>query len=452
MELLPTSEEPSVRAASFWRDPRAWFRRKNLGHGYWVFFSAAFFYDAGFSIYFFLFNLYLFDRGFNERTMGWIGGAMTVGSLVGTLPVGALARRIALRPLLAMIFVASAATNALRTVWVWEPAQIGLAFLTGLAMCGWGVCYLPAVARLTNERNRTSGFSLIFSVSIGTAMLGGVVCGYLRQWLGMAGIAMQAADVKRLILLVSCGIVLLGLIPVLGLRVPSQIGEKAKTKIDPERGKWLRAWKLRPFLLRFLPSMALWSAVLAAFTPFGNIYLARDLHISMAKIGLIFSAVQVVQFCMGLATPVVFRTLGLANGIAVIQIAAAVVLGSLAGVTNGKLAVALYLTFAAAQWMSLPGLYNLLMNETPDGDRSTASALMMFFNALAGSVATAAAGVLFTRFGYPRVLLGLAIVALAVALLLRFLIAPREASPDDDHDSGCSTLAAPSSCQAEVLL
>jgi predicted MFS family arabinose efflux permease len=126
------------------------------------------------------------------------------------------------------------------------------------------------------------------------------------------------------------------------------------------------------------------------------------------------------------------------------------VLGLLAGVTNGKLAVALYLTFAAAQWMTLPGLYNLLMNETPDGDRSTAAALMMFFNSLAGSVATAAAGVLFARFGYPRVLLGLAIVALAVALLLRLLIAPRDTSFYDDQDSGCSTLAAPSSCQAEV--
>jgi predicted MFS family arabinose efflux permease len=450
MDLLPSSEKPSVRGDSLWTNPRAWFRSKNLGRGYWVFFSAAFFYDAGFSIYFFLFNLYLFDRGFNERTMGWIGGAMTAGTLVGTLPVGALARRIALRPLLAMIFVASAATNALRTVWVWEPAQIGLAFLAGLAMCGWGVCYLPAIARLTNERNRASGFGLIFSVSVGTAMLGGIVCGYLRQWLGMAGIAMQAAEVKRMILLVSCGIVLLGLVPVLRLRVQSPIGEEAKTRIRPERRNWLREWNLRPFLLRFLPSMALWSAVLAAFTPFGNIYLASDLHISMAKIGLIFSAVQVVQFLMGLATPFVFRALGLANGIAAVQIAAALVLALLAGVTNGKLAVALYLTFAAAQWMSLPGLYNLLMNETPDSDRSTASALMMFFNALAGSVATATAGVLFTRFGYPRVLLGLAILALAVALLLRLLIAPREDSPHDDHDSGRSTLAAPSSCQAEV--
>jgi MFS family permease len=449
MELSP-SEEPLGQAAALWRNPRAWFRMKNLGHGYWAFFSAAFFYDAGFSIYFFLFNLYLFDRGFNERTMGWIGGAMTLGSLVGTLPAGALARRIGLRPLLAIVFIASPATNALRAVWVWEPAQIGLAFLAGLAMSGWGVCYLPAVARLTNERNRASGFSLIFSVSIGTGVLGGIVSGYLRQWLGMAGIAMQAAEAKRLILLVSCGIALLGLIPVFRLRVPSPPKEGAASNIEPERRKWLRAWKLPPFLLRFLLSMALWSAVLAAFTPFGNIYLTRDLHISMAKIGLIFSAVQVVELCMVLVTPVVFRALGLLNGIAVTQITAAVVLGSLAVVTNGKLAVALYLTYAAAEWMSSPGLYNLLMNETPDGDRSTAAALMMFCNALAGSAATAAAGVLFTRFGYPRVLLGLAVVALATALLLRFLISPRDASFHDGHDSGRSTPTASCSCQAEV--
>jgi MFS family permease len=421
MELL-LDPAPDAAAVSFWKHPAAWLQEKNLSRSYWVFFSAAFFFDAGFSVYFFLFNLYLLDYRFNERAMGWIGGAMTLGSVIGTLPAGALAQRIGLRPLLIILFVTAPLVNAMRAVWVWEPAQIGLALLAGLAMSSWGVCFLPGVARLTAERNRAAGFSLIFSASVGTSMLGGIVCGYLRQWLGVAGFAMQPAQVKRFILLVSCGIAFLGLIPVLCLRIPSRLKEQTTLDIQSGRWSWLRAWKLNPFLWRFLPLMALWSAVLAAFNPFANVYLSRELHIQMTRIGLIFSAVQVLQLFMGLLTPFVLRTLGLVRGIAVTQILAAVTLALMAGARDAQLCVALYLTFSAAQWMSSPGLYNLLMNETPDGERSTAAAMTLFCNALVASVATAGAGVLLTRFGYPPVLFSLAAVALAIALLFRFLL------------------------------
>jgi MFS family permease len=426
MEVLLDPARRSATRVSIWKDPSAWLREKNLSRGYWVFFAAAFFFDAGFSIYFFLFNLYLLDCHFNERAMGWIGGAMTLGTLLGTLPAGTLTQKIGVRPLLIGLFISAPIINAARAVWVWEPAQIGLAFLTGLSMCSWGVCFLPAVARLTTEKSRTAGFSLIFSVGVGTSMLGGIVCGYLRQWLGMVGIAMQPVDVKRLILLASCGVVLAGLIPVLRLRMPAQAEEEVVANTEPERKNWLRRWSLRPFLVRFLPLMALWSAVLAAFTPFANVYLERNLRVPMTQIGLIFSTVQVIQLCMGLITPIVFRALGLMNGIAVTQVGAAAMLGCLAIATNQKLSILLYLTFSAAQWMSAPGLYNLLMDETPDKERGTAAALTMFWNALLASAATAGAGVLLTRFGYPPVLLGLAVMALTIAVLLRFLISPQQ--------------------------
>jgi MFS family permease len=415
----PALEE---RAALLWRDPREWIREKNLGRGYWVFFSTAFFYDAGFSIYFFLFNLYLLDCGFNERAMGWIGGAFMLGSVAGTLPAGVPARRFGVRPMLLALFVAAPLLNAVRAVWMWEPAQIGLAFLAGLVMCSWGVCFLPAVARLTGKSNRAAGFSLIFSVSVGTSMLGGIVCGYLREWLAKAGIAMQPAEVKRLILLFSCAVVLAGLIPALRLRVPEPAAKKSETDNQS-------AWPFRnlhPFLVRFLPLMGLWAAVLAAFTPFANVYLERHLHISMARIGIVFTAVQLVQFSMGVVTPYLFRRIGLMNGIVLTQMAAALVLAALAGAHSQALAVALYMTFSAAQWASSPGLYNLLMNETPDGERSSAAAMTMFANALSGAAATSLAGALFTRFGYPPVLLGLALMAAGVCLLFRFLVPCKE--------------------------
>lgn len=421
MELLLQPSSDPGKTLSFWSDPSAWLREKNLSRDFWVFFTAAFFYDAGFAVYVFLFNLYLLDCGFRERAIGLVGGAMTLGSLLGTLPAGVLVRKLGLRRILVFCFVAAPTMSAMRTLWMWEGAQIALAFLGGLAMSAWGVCFLTSVGRLTNEKNRASAFSLIFSVSIGTSALGGLACGYLPKWLIMAGITMRAADLKRLILLVACGVAFVGLAPVLRLRVPSQSGEEASVEVGPSRN-WFRQWRLDPFLVRFLPLMALWCAILAAFTPFANVYLARDLHVPLTRIGPIFAAAQVVQLCFGLLTPVVFRMLGLINGIVATQIAAAVALASMAGARDEAMAVALYLTFSAAQWMSSPGLYNLLMSETPVKERATAAAMTLFCNALAGSVATAVAGILFARFGYPPVLLGIAALALAVAILFRTLM------------------------------
>src|SRR6266702_6578844 len=119
----------------------------------------------------------------NERAIGLVGGAMTLGSAVATLPAGLLARRIGVRTPLIVCFIAAPVLGVLRALAMSEPLQIGLGFAAGLAMCLWGVCYLPALARLTTEDNRAFAFSLIFSASIGTSTLGGVVCGYLPQWL-----------------------------------------------------------------------------------------------------------------------------------------------------------------------------------------------------------------------------------------------------------------------------
>jgi len=424
MELLAGPAVPRGKTNSFCKNPLAWVRDTNFSRGYWIFFSAAFFFDAGFSIYFFLFNLFLLDCRFNERAMGWVGGALTLGSMAGTLPAGALARRFGLRPLLIALFVAAPLVNVLRALLIREPAEIGLAFLAGFIMSAWGVCFLPAVARLTTKKNRTAGFSAIFSVSIATGMLGGIVCGYLREWLARIGFPLQPVEVKRLILLASCALVLAGLIPVVRLRVPASTDEDIASEPAPARLNVFSKLALSPFLLRFLPAMALWSAVLAAFTPFANVYLSRNLQVPMEQIGIVFSAAQLLQLCMGIAAPFLFRRLGLVSGIAATQIAAAVVLGALAIAASAPLAILLYLVFSAAQWMSSPGLYNFLMNETPDQDRSTAASLTLFANALAGSLATAATGVLLTRFGYRPVLFGIALEAMAIALLFLALFHP----------------------------
>ena len=420
---LPLPSEPSsADALSFWRNPIVWLREKSLSRAFWIFFAVAFFFDAGFSIYVFLFNLYLLDFHFNERAIGLIGGSLMLGSLIGTLPVGVLARRIGLRPLLIFSLTAAPLISVVRTIWVWEPAQLVIAFLTGISMCTWAVCFLPAVAKVTTERNRPAAFGLLFSAGIGTGALGGILCGYLPQWLRWAGFIMQPAAVKRLILLTACGIVLLGIVPLLSLRFPTPVEAEQLAEVKPEALKWLRGLRVHPFLLRYLPLMALWAAILSSFPPFANIYLSRQLHTPLAHIGVIFSTAQVLQFFMGLVAPAVLRWLGLVNGIVAMQVFMAVSLGAMDAAGHGGLTIAFYLAFAGTQWMSSSGLYSLLMNEMPDQDLSTASAMTMFCNTLAGSAATAGAGILFTRFGYPVVVAGIATLALVTAVLFRVLL------------------------------
>jgi predicted MFS family arabinose efflux permease len=409
--------------ASIWRKPGAWLLEAKLSREFWVFFAVAFIFDFGFSIYFFLFNLFLLDFHFNERTMGLVGGALTFGSMIGTLPAGWLARRTGLRPMLMFCMIAAPLLGAVRTTIMWEPAQIGLGFLAGLAMCIWGVCFLPAVARLTTQENRASAFSITFSMNIGAGALGGLVCSYLPQWLKMAGYAMRASDVKRLILLIACAIASTALIPLLRLRLPL---EESQPQASDNAGK--QPWKMNPFLRRFLPSMALWTVALTSFTPFASVYLARNLNISLSHIGLIFTATGVIQFCLGLLTPLLFRTLGLVKGIVATQVATAAAMACLAGTHDRRLAVALYLSFSATQWMSSPGLYNLLMSRVPGEERSSASAMTMFCNALVGAAATAGAGLLFVRFGYPHVLVGIAGFAAVAAVLFWMVVGQTDPS------------------------
>jgi MFS family permease len=413
METILHDKLSSEPQPVFWRSPSLWFAQYRLNRSFWIFFGAAFFFDAGFAVYYFLFNLYLVDFHFTERAVGFITGAGTLGAVAGTLPAGLLARRFGLRPVLIACFTAAPVLGILRAEFVSFPLQVGLAFVGGIAMCLWGVCFLPAVARLTNESNRAAAFSLIFSVSIGTGALGSLLCGYLPGWLHAAGFVLEPYQVKRAILVGASLVAFLGLAFVLRLRMPEQTLEDRTTL------QW-RTLLANRFVRKTVVLIALWSAVIAAFTPFAGVWLTRTLHLSLERIGAIFALSQVIQLCVGLLTAPLFRALGLRRGVASTQVVAAVLLLLLATAHQQSTAAILFLIFSAAQWMCSPGLYNYLMSGTPDAERSTVAAFAMFLNALVASAATAAAGAAITRSGYPAVFVTLGVIALAVAAWMAY--------------------------------
>jgi predicted MFS family arabinose efflux permease len=168
--------------------------------------------------------------------------------------------------------------------------------------------------------------------------------------------------------------------------------------------------------------MVLWTAVLTSFAPFSSVYLSQGRHIPLARIGLIFFVAQIVQSCLGLLSPMVFRRLGLLNGIVATQVLAAVALSCLAGTHDTRLVAPLFIALTAILWMSTPGLENLLMSGVPDEERGTAASMMMFCSSVVAAGATGGTGILFVQFGYPRVMLGISVLALAAAILFGTLV------------------------------
>jgi MFS family permease len=373
---------------------------------FWKFFAAAFFFDFGFGLFFFLFNLFLTDLHFNERTLGLITGALTLGNVAGSIPVLILVRRFGLQRMLLLCFTAAPLICVVRTFILWPTAQIGLAFLTGMALCAWPICFSPTIAKLTNEKNRVAGFSINFATGIGLGTLAGLAGGYLPEILQRSSHINSIAGNIRIVLLLACGVILLGVIPILSLRL------EATEKVEKRRIRLFH-----PFLLWFLPPFIVWNIVTGSFPPFAAVYLQQYLRIPLRHVGVIFSASQLIQFGAVLLAPFLYRRIGTVAGIACAQAATGIALFCLASQSAVPLSVALYLGYMGVQWMSGPGIYSFLMENIPEEERSTASAIQNMSGAICQAMTAVVTGSCIVRLGYPAVLLGSSGVAVVAALL-----------------------------------
>lgn len=400
---------------------RSWWTLRAPRGQFWVYFFAAIFFNLGFSIFFFLFNLYLLELGVKENFLGLVGSMMAVGNLCGTLPAGVLAERIGLRTTLLCGISIAIIAAALRSIFVWMPAQLALAVVSGLSMSTWGVCLSPTVAGLTTEEQRPAAFSLMFSSGIGVAGLGAFAAGHFPSWIRTYNHAQWTLlQSERATLLVACALATIALIPI------SRISLAAAAP----RVRFVRP--STPFLRAFLPAMAVWALVTGAFPPFAGVYFVHHLGLSLEAMGSVFSLSQLVSFFAILAAPVLLRRAGLATGVMLTQLSTAAMLFLLASTNSHTHAAWCYWGYMAFQCMNEPGIYSLLMDHVRPDERNGASSYTFFVSASTQIVASLAVGFLIVRFNYPAVLFGIAGLAVVAALMFKRLsmIAPPQFKVD----------------------
>jgi len=404
-----SSAEPPPAATSMWSRLRSY--PTQFSRGFWIFFAAAFFFDFGFGLFFFLFNLYLTDLHFSEKILGILTGTLTLGNVVGTIPTTILTRRFGLEKLLLFCFIAAPLICIVRTFVLWTPAQIGLAFLTGIALSSWPICFSPAIAKLTNEQNRLSGFSITFATGIGLGTLAGLAGGYLPEFVQRAGHPGSQVGNIRIVLQLACVVSFMGAWPILKLRLGT-----------PDRAERRRIRVFHPFLLWFLPPFVIWNIVTGSFPPFAAVYLQQHLGMALPHVGVIFSVAQLLQFTAVLLSPLLYRRFGRIVGVGFAQAMTAAALLCM-GVTHSvPLAVTYYFAYCGMQWMTGPGIYSFLMDHIPDEERSTASAIQNMSGAICQAATAAVTGSCIVRFGYANVLFGNAGAALLASMLFILLL------------------------------
>jgi predicted MFS family arabinose efflux permease len=415
-----------ILPSRFVRDARAWLAAKNVRKEFWILFTASFFFVFGMFIFFLLYNLYLLDRGFKEHFLGLMTSAASIGSMVGTLPAGLLAHRCGVRKALLLCVTSVPVVFAARSLVGGEAALLALSFLGGAALTIWAVCISPAVAQLTSSEGRPFGFSLIFSSGIAIGILGGQIGGRLPGWLMHIGPSVTSLRAKQLALLIACGIVAIAAVPISRLRFDSAPA--------PEKKLYPR----NPFLLRYLPAIALWSLAVGAFSPFFNVYLSQHLRLPVKQIGTIFSGSQLVQVAAMLVAPLVLKKFGLVTGIMYTQMAAALALASMAVVPKASTAALIFMCYTAFQWMSEPGMYSLLMNQVAPSEQTGASALNFLVSNVSQAIAAIAAGAAFERFDYPAVLSVIAGTAFVAACTFRILLGRKSRPAPQPVPAGAS--------------
>lgn len=393
----------------------AWSAARWFGGGiglkrpFWRFFIAAGFFDFGLFVFFLLYNVYLLRLGFRENFLGLIAGMMTAGSVAATIPAALALERFGIRKTLLGAFTLVACLSALRAWIVVPSALLALAFAAGAAGSVWAVAISPAVAGLTNERNRSAGFSLVFSSGIAIGAFGGLAGGRLPGWLQRLHPAASATASYLDSLLLSCGIVLLALIPL------------SRTSFAPVPKAGRKIHRPSPLLLRFLVAMAVWNLGTGAFNPFFNVFFVR-LHFPMEQIGSLFSAAQLIQAGAVLLAPLALRKFGLTRGISGMELATALAMVCLAYAKGPGWAAGAYIAYMAAQYMSEPGMYTLLMDRVSPAERNSSSALTFLVVCAAQAVAAAGAGALLDRFGYAPVLIAASLICAIAAILFRALL------------------------------
>lgn len=239
---------------------------------------------AAMGIYNLLFNFFVLSLGHNEAYIGKLVSLNHASIIVMALLSAVLMRKVRRKWVLfgGMIFSALSVM-----VMVFVPDKwiiLGMSVLFGGSQCLINISIAPLLMESSGEEERTYLFSTAFALQMAAMFAGNWAGGNLPGWLLGAGLAADVEAGYKIALLVMAGLTLLGVVPVLRMRIHSlRINE------DPQKVSWPEMLKRSQKMGKLVTPVLLTSLGAGLIMPFMNVFFRHIHHQTDETIGLVFA-------------------------------------------------------------------------------------------------------------------------------------------------------------------
>ncbi len=239
---------------------------------------------AAMGIYNLLFNFFVLSLGHNEAFIGKLV-SLNHASIIVMALLSAMLMRTVRRKWVLIGGIGLSAVSVLLMVLVPEQWVIlGMSVLLGGAQCLINISIAPFLMESSGEEERTYLFSTAFALQMAAMFGGNWAGGKLPGWLIAAGLAGDVEAGYRIALLVMAGLTLLGLIPVLRMRVVPFLHNETPEKVNlPELLKQSRN------MGKLVTPVLLTSLGAGLIMPFMNVFFRHIHHQTDEMIGLVFA-------------------------------------------------------------------------------------------------------------------------------------------------------------------
>jgi predicted MFS family arabinose efflux permease len=370
-----------------------------------------------------LYNLYLAALGQSLPFIGTFNALSILALGLSSVPTGAAARLMSHRQVLALGTILLVAVQAVLAM----AAGPSLLLFAGVV---WGVaqalCLVPAGPLITESvprAERAAVFAQLYAVwalaTVVGSILGGLLPGLLAALFAIGGPGSTGA--YRGALLITNGIALLGLPPLLVRRATARVDE-AESQVDAPAGHGWALRTVRRTLAAVVVTMGLYSFAAGIVAPFLNIYFARELHLPTSLIGVLFALAALLSIPGSLAGPRLSRRVGSVRAVVMIRLAIAPCLLALAlGNAVPLLAVIGFLVRFALIFTAGALDAHFTLSAVPMRTRPLAAGLRTGTFNLCWALGAWGAGELIERVGYPAMFLTSALLTAVASLLFLVL-------------------------------